>query len=110
MKHRTFSAELTLGSLRSPITRKPCIIDEIEVHPVAEYTQPGPGGEMTFMEQCEPDDSDLKFWSVYIHYKEGGLECIADCKKEKDAEALRTWLINFAKNFKPWNRPSHNKK
>lgn len=35
------------------------------------------------VEPCEPEDADM--WSVYLHLKEGGVECIADCATEEDA-------------------------
>jgi len=72
--------------------------DAIEIHPCREVKKET---AKSFVEQCEP--SEAQFWSVYIRYnpksnmKEiGGLECIADCSTEIEAENLKIFLTAFA--------------
>ena len=56
--------------------------DAVEMHPVArEILADG----MELFEQCERDSPDLHCWSVYLHMKEGGISCIADCPNEETA-------------------------
>jgi hypothetical protein len=55
--------------------------DAVEVHPVAREIRDG----MDLFEQCDPDSPDLHCWSVYLHMKEGGISCIADCPNEETA-------------------------
>lgn len=55
--------------------------DAVEMHPVAREIRDG----MELFEQCEPDSPDLHCWSVYLHMKEGGITCIADCPTEEIA-------------------------
>lgn len=72
--------------------------DTLEIHPcrMIEHSKFD-----SFVEQCEP--SEAEFWSVYIHYNPesnmqeiGGLECIADCDTETEAEDLKIFLTAFA--------------
>lgn len=42
------------------------------------------------IEQCEPNEAE--FWSVYVHLIGGGLDCIADCETEKQANELVEFL------------------
>ena len=72
--------------------------DKLEVHPCRELNK---GTPKPFVEQCQPHEAD--FWSVYIRYNPksnmeqiGGLECVADCDTEKEAEELKTFLTAFA--------------
>lgn len=55
--------------------------DNVEMHPVAREIRDG----MELFEQCERDSPDLHCWSVYLHMKEGGITCIADCPTEEIA-------------------------
>jgi hypothetical protein len=55
--------------------------DAVEMHPVARETRNG----MELFEQCDRDSPDLHCWSVYLHMKEGGISCIADCPNEEIA-------------------------
>lgn len=68
--------------------------DEVEVHPCIQC-------EDGNFEQCEPDDPELMMWSCYLHYKRGGLECVADFETEKEADAyanfLKVWLLTAKK-------------
>lgn len=50
----------------------------IEVSPVKD--------DGTFCEVCEPHEAS--FWSVYGHWRTGGVECLWDCPTQKDAEDL----------------------
>lgn len=64
-------------------------IDAFEVHPVRAVDES--------YEQCEPKDAD--FWSVYVHYPNEGLRCIADCTTEKAATDLATLIQTCCINF-----------
>ncbi len=68
----------------------------IEVHPCKEYPD---GKGASFVEQCEPEEAD--FWSVYLHLKAGGLECVADLPTEALANSLADLLTLTQKAFKP---------
>jgi hypothetical protein len=65
------------------------LYDEVEVHPVLHLETPG--GEM-FFEVCERDDPDIHCWSVYLHLRVGGVECIADCPTE-DIANMVAWAV-----------------
>lgn len=72
--------------------------DEIEVHPckVVDENKSLPS-KIQAVEQCEPEEAE--FWSVYVHYEKGGLDCIADCATEKDANDLKDFLLEFVERF-----------
>jgi len=63
--------------------------DAVEVHP-CQIIEKGTEGKKDVVEQCEPEDAD--FWSVYIHLVSGGLECIADCVTEQEAETFKKFI------------------
>jgi hypothetical protein len=73
----------------------------LEVHPCKEYEK---GTPEAFVEQIDPKEETPDFWSVYVRYnpktnedKFGGLECIADCDSEDEANRLVAFLKTFAK-------------
>jgi len=47
--------------------------------------------ERGFTERVD-DDREPHFWSVYLHLKEGGCECIADFAEMRDAEAFDLFM------------------
>lgn len=48
--------------------------DAIEIHGVRDHNSPGdPNGTC-----CEVDNENPQFFSVYVHLKEGGIECVGD--------------------------------
>lgn len=65
--------------------------DAYEVHPCREIS---PG----VVEQCDEGEQP-DFWSVYIHLVSGGLQCIADCNSEQDAQALVDILLSAHHNI-----------
>lgn len=67
-------------------------IDNLEVHPCMEINEEGD------VEQCEPEEA--QFWSVYVHYEGGGLDCIADCDTSDQAYELVNFLKELIKRFK----------
>lgn len=69
-------------------------IDDIEINPCTSWTE----GNETFVEQCEPKDA--QFWSVYVHYEGGGLDCIADCETEEQANKVKEFLLELITRFK----------
>lgn len=58
--------------------------DAVEVHPTM-ITENG------IVEQCEADEAGA--WSVYLHLKQGGLTCIADCPNEALAKDLANVIL-----------------
>ena len=74
-------------------TLTPDIFDDIEVHPVCTYAD----GDKIICEPCEPQDAE--FWSVYVHYVGGGLNCIADCADQAIAKKLATLLKTIINNW-----------
>ena len=61
--------------------------DALEVHGVRDVATDGSGGT-----QCEVDDEHPQFYSVYLHRKEGGVECVGDFSAEADANTFATEL------------------
>ncbi len=64
------------------------LFQNYEIHPVKSV---GWYKEKEQMEQCDEDDPDIKFWSIYGHFSPeseqgGGLECVMDCKTKEAAE------------------------
>ena len=57
--------------------------DALEVHPCFFADEKS-------IERCEPDNAE--FWSIYLHFKEGGTKCMADCPDQQTADF-------FAKQF-----------
>jgi len=58
----------------SVIKDRACDYDGIEIHGVRDLNEPNdPEGTC-----CEVDDEDPQFWSVYVHLKSGGVDCIGD--------------------------------
>jgi hypothetical protein len=66
------------------IVRDPEEYDAVEVHPVAREVIDG----VECFEQCDRDFPDIHYWSVYLHMKEGGISCIADCPTEEVANFI----------------------
>jgi hypothetical protein len=59
------------------------LYDAAEVYPVARRSPDVADPEV--LEACDEKDPQLAYWSVFLHLKEGGLECIADCASKVDA-------------------------
>jgi hypothetical protein len=55
--------------------------DAVEVEPVCMF----PDGTV---EVCERGSAEIAFWSVYLHFKEGGVVCIADAAIESMANTI----------------------
>lgn len=65
--------------------------DGVEMAPCRIVNDPGPEfNPNTSVERIEnPCDYDkIAFWSVYLHMKTGGVECVADFKTETEANEL----------------------
>lgn len=62
--------------------------DAIEVAPVIDT---GNGS----MERVTADHAYIDSWSVYLHNKDGGVQCLADCANEEDAMTVATALSHF---------------
>lgn len=52
--------------------------DATEVHPIHVDEE---GNE----NNCTGNEEDANRWSVMLHLKDGGIDCIADCANEEDA-------------------------
>lgn len=72
-------------------------ISDFEFHPCREFPDPQRPGH-TLVEQMDTiagsPDGIPSFWSVYVHYHEGGLDCVTDHKTKEEAEKLCDFL-NF---------------
>lgn len=71
--------------------------DAIEVHGVRDLNEPDdPQGTC-----CEVDDEHPQFFSVYVHLKEGGVECVGDFGS---VSLARSYAVEMAGKF---NWPVH---
>jgi hypothetical protein len=62
--------------------------DGLEIHPCrAESVEKG----TPFIEQCTPESAE--FWSVYGHYKTGGVSCFEDFPTKAQARAFAARLL-----------------
>lgn len=64
--------------------------DGFEVHPCKVVEEINIPDKLQCVEQCEP--AEAQFWSVYVHLVGAGLDCIADCETEKEANELVEFL------------------
>ncbi len=72
--------------------------DEIEVHPCRVVERvPIANGFSDTIEQCEPEEAE--FWSVYVHFVGGGIDCIADCDTQGEADCFAELIKRIATNF-----------
>jgi hypothetical protein len=62
--------------------------DAVEVSPVADMG----GGSMM---RVSATHDTIACWSVYLHQKEGGVDCIADCANEEDAMVVATAIAAY---------------
>src|SRR5580704_12872697 len=69
--------------------------DALEIHPCAVVGHDSMGGEI--VEPCEPDDAH--FWTVYGHYRSGGVDAFEDFKTEAEAVAFHDRLIAVYAHF-----------
>lgn len=46
----------------------------------------------TSCNRCDADNPDIAFWSVYGHFKTGGLDCISDHETFEEAEEFMKTL------------------
>lgn len=69
--------------------------DDLVIEPVRIASSKGKKQEV---EACEDKDAD--FYSIYVHYKEGGLECIFDVDTKLEAEKLVTLMNTMLRNYK----------
>lgn len=65
-------------------------IDGLEIHPCKIIDPAKYKGDKEVVEQCEEGEED--FWSVYVHFVEGGLQCIADYSTKSEAMELESLL------------------
>ncbi len=89
---------MAVKNLKLPADKQ--AFDAIEVHPckVIERVEIGTSGKFCdTIEQCEPEEAE--FWSVYVHFVGGGLDCIADCDTKGEADCLAELVERIATNF-----------
>lgn len=65
------------------IGEHPELYDALEIHGVCRISDPNNGADEVF----EIDDVNPDFYSVYVHVKEGGIDCVGDFQLAPDAEA-----------------------
>lgn len=63
--------------------------DGLEIAPCKTYD--GDESYGTFQEQCEPHEADC--WTVFGHYKTGGIDDFADFKTEAEAQQFHDKLL-----------------
>jgi hypothetical protein len=63
--------------------------DALEIHPCAVVGHDSMGGDI--VEQCEPEDAH--FWTVFGHYRSGGVDDFRDFASEAEATAFHDQLI-----------------
>jgi hypothetical protein len=63
--------------------------DGLEIHPCAIIGRDSNGTEL--VETCTPDEAD--FWTVYGHYRTGGVDAFEDFPTEAKATAFHDRLI-----------------
>ncbi len=74
--------------------------DSFEVHPCIEED----GGTSQI---DSTDEQTPHFWSVYVRYKPnadsdfGGLDCVADCATQEEAETFKALLENLVTKYSP---------
>lgn len=56
--------------------------DAVEINPLKKVTAHEDGSSI--VEVCEEGEED--FWSVYLHYESGGVECVEDLPTKEKAE------------------------
>ena len=66
-------------------------IDEIEIHGCKDIDGRGT------IEQCP--DEEAEFFTLYVHYKGGGLDAIFDCTNLRTASETRELLLLLIKNY-----------
>jgi len=65
--------------------------DAIEIEAVNE--------ENNSCEVVQDDETEIHFYSVYLHNIDGGVSCIADCTSKTQAQVLATLLEKAVKNY-----------
>jgi hypothetical protein len=63
--------------------------DALEIHPCAVVGHDSMGGEI--VEPCEPEEAH--FWTVYGHFRTGGVDAFEDFATEVEAMAFHDRLI-----------------
>jgi len=63
--------------------------DNYEIWPYVLLNPTDPNGGT---DRCDADDPDIAFWSVYGHFRTGGLECISDHETYDEAKVFMETL------------------
>jgi len=72
--------------------------DALEIHPCAVIGHDGMGTEL--VEPCAPEEAH--FWTVYGHYRTGGVNDLADFATEGEAHAFHDRLISIYPHLAAW--------
>lgn len=90
-----------LTDLALPVKFPLAVFENFEVHPCIEED-----GHVSAIDHS--DSETAHFWSVYVHYKPtadndyfGGLDCIADCATQEEAETFKALLENLVTKYSP---------
>ena len=78
------------GYAESVIDGQPEKFDAVELHGCREHIYPDEP-HRNFVEQ---DDENPQYWSVFLHYKTGGLDCVGDFATLKQAEDYAETVSN----------------
>lgn len=71
------------------------LYDAVEVQPVRRELLHG----LEYFETTKPDAPNVHCWSVYLHLREGGVECVADCPDQATAALVANALENQLKEI-----------
>lgn len=69
--------------------------DATEVDPVRQVMV---DGKVIACEVC--NEGEEEFWSVYLHQREGGVQCVADVPTKKQAEDLAELIESAAESYR----------
>lgn len=72
--------------------------DALEIHACAIIGRESTGKEI--VEPCEPADAD--FWTVYGHYRTGGVDAFEDFATETEAAAFHDRLLSIYPHLAAW--------
>jgi hypothetical protein len=79
----------TTRALTQPWLLKIWDVDALEIHPCVVVGHDSLGGDI--VEQCDPEDAH--FWTVFGHFRSGGIDDFGDFASEAEATVFHDRLI-----------------
>jgi hypothetical protein len=74
-----------------------CEFDNYEIWPCVLLDLTNPNGCEVYVDFNGMDDPDIAFWSVYGHFKIGGLECLSDHETYEEAKEYMETLPSMSR-------------